>query len=225
MVAGDLVIRPLFGGDLANGRDQTEALLGRVAGRTGRYRRIGLGGLYQHHEDLPVTRSVVERWLDHLSAALDDAIPNQADAADILQRARKVALELVNLEHEPSNPGAGTSRHRSAQIASCGVGARTVKQAVLLAERGRVEELAALVAAVSGLVERALFAAQLLQSAALAGRIAVVEWLLDQGVDPAALCRQGRIRGDHAGTGRTRRRYGRARRPGPDTAGLAGAPV
>ena len=75
------------------------------------------------------------------------------------------------------------SKHRSELIASCGVGARTLKQAVLLAQRGKVDELATLVFEVPDVVERAPFAARLLQSATLAGRIEVVEWLLDHGVD------------------------------------------
>jgi Ankyrin repeats (3 copies) len=69
-------------------------------------------------------------------------------------------------------------------IASCGVGARTVKQAVLLAQRGKVAELATLTVEIPDVVGRAPFAAQLLQSATLTGRIQVIEWLLDQGVDP-----------------------------------------
>jgi hypothetical protein len=58
-----------------------------------------------------------------------------------------------------------------------------MKQAGLSAQRGKVEELATLAAEIPDLVERAPFAAQLLQSATLAGRIEVVEWLLDQGID------------------------------------------
>jgi hypothetical protein len=63
-----------------------------------------------------------------------------------------------------------------------------VKQAVLLAQRGKVDELATLVVEVPDIVERAPFAARLLQSAILAGRIEVVEWLLDHGVDANTPC-------------------------------------
>jgi ankyrin repeat protein len=139
--------------------------------------------LYQHHEDLPITRAVAERWLDHLRGALSDAVPAASDAASILERAQAVALVLVNSEHERAGRTPGASRHRSQRIASCGVGARTVKQAVLLAQRGKVDELAALGVEIPDVVERAPFAARLLQSATLAGRIEVVDWLLDHGVD------------------------------------------
>jgi hypothetical protein len=110
-------------------------------------------------------------------------VPAEGDAASIFERARAVALALVNSEHEPAGRTPGPSRHRSQSIASCGVGARTVKQAVLLAQRGKMEELATPVVEIPDVVQRAPFAARLLQSATLAGRIEVVEWLLDHGAD------------------------------------------
>jgi ankyrin repeat protein len=105
------------------------------------------------------------------------------DATVILERARAVALALVNSVHEPAAQAPGTARHRSHRVASCGAGARTLKQAVRLSERGKADELATLVADIPDVVERARFAARLLQSATLAGRIEVIEWLLDRGVD------------------------------------------
>jgi ankyrin repeat protein len=98
-----------------------------------------------------------------------------------------VALSLVNHERELSAQSAtgpaSAARHRSERIASCGIGARTFKHAVVLAQRGRVNELASLVVEVPDAVARAAFGARLLQSATLAGRIEAVEWLIDAGVD------------------------------------------
>jgi len=145
--------------------------------------RIGLGGLHRHHEDLPITPAAAGRWLDHLGGALRDAVPDGGDAAAILERARAVALALVNSADGPDGGAPGSSRHRSNQVASCGVGARTLNQAALLAQRGRADELAALVVEVPDVLWRAPYAARLLQSAALAGRTAVAGWLLDHGVD------------------------------------------
>jgi truncated hemoglobin YjbI/ankyrin repeat protein len=177
----DAVIRPLFGRDLANGRDRQKRFFAEWLGGPPRYSESASGGLYQHHEDLFITQAVAERWLGHFRGALSDAVPAEGDAASILERARAVALALVN--SEPAGRTPGPSRHRSQSVASCGVGARTVKQAVLLAQRGKVGELAALAAGVPDVVARAPFAARLLQSATLAGRIEVVEWLLDHGAD------------------------------------------
>lgn len=180
-IEADAVIRPFFGRHLTNGRNRQKRFFAEWLGGPPRYSESAWGALYQHHEDLPITRAVAERWLDHLRGALTDAVPAEGDAAIILERARAVALALVNSVHEPAVSGA--SRHRSQRIASCGAGARTVKQAVLLAQRGKVEELATLAVEVPEVVERAPFAARLLQSATLAGRIETAEWLLDHGAD------------------------------------------
>ena len=179
----DAVIRPFFGRDLANGRSRQKRFFAEWLGGPSRYSESAWGALYQHHEDLPITSAVAERWLSHLSGALSDAVPDADDAAMILGRARAVALALVNSEREPAGQPPGASRHRSQQIASCGVGARTVQKAVMLAQRGKVEELATLAVEIPDVVARAPFAARLLQTATLVGRIEVIEWLLDHGVD------------------------------------------
>jgi truncated hemoglobin YjbI/ankyrin repeat protein len=179
----DAVLRPFFGRELAAGRARQKRFFAEWLGGPPRYSESAWGALYQHHEDLPITREVAERWLDHLRGALSDVVPSAGDAAGILERARAVALLLVNSESAGGGQTPKGSRHRSQLIASCGVGARTVTQAVGLAQRGRVEKLAILAEEVPQVVERAPFAAHLLQSATLAGRAEVVEWLLDHGVD------------------------------------------
>jgi truncated hemoglobin YjbI len=179
----DAVIRPFFGRDLANGRGTQKRFFAEWLGGPARYSESAWGALHQHHEDLPITRSVAERWLSHFRDALSDAVPTQGDAEYILERARAVALALVNSEHEAADRAPGASRHRSLLIASCGVGARTVKQAVVLAERGKLGELATLTAAIPDVLGRAPFGGRLLQSATIAGRTEVIEWLFDQGVD------------------------------------------
>jgi truncated hemoglobin YjbI len=179
----DAAIRPLFGRDLANSRNRQKRFFGEWLGGSPRYSESAWGGLYQHHEDLPITRAIAERWLDHLAGALNDAVLPDDDASRILDRARMLALGLVNSEQVPLGGTRAPSKHRSQRVASCGVGARTVTQAVRLAQRGKVDELASLVAEASDLVERDPFAARLLQAAILTGRIEVVGWLLDHGAD------------------------------------------
>jgi truncated hemoglobin YjbI/ankyrin repeat protein len=179
----DAVIRPFFGKDLANSRTRQKRFFVEWLGGPPRYSDSAWGALYQHHEDLPITRAVAERWLDHLAGALDEEVPGRDDAVRILERAGTIARLLVNSNQEPDGKTPARSKHRSQQVASCGVGARTKKQAMLLARRGKVDQLAALVVEVPDLVERALFAAQLLQSATLAGQVEVVEWILDTGVN------------------------------------------
>ena len=60
----DAVIRPFFGRDLANGRNRQKRFFAEWLGGPPRYSESAWGALYQHHEDLPITRAVAERWLD-----------------------------------------------------------------------------------------------------------------------------------------------------------------
>jgi truncated hemoglobin YjbI/ankyrin repeat protein len=182
----DSVIRPMFGRDLEPARVTQKRFFAEWLGGPPYYSESAWGGLHQHHEDLPITPAVAERWLSHLHDALGDAVPAAGDPGSILERARRVALALVNSENEPARETRPATRRRSEQVASCGIGARTVKQADLLARRGKVDEFAALVIEVPDVVQRAPFAARLLQSATMAGRIDIVEWLLDHGVDANA---------------------------------------
>jgi len=181
----DHVLRPLFGRDLSNQRKRQKLFFAEWFGGQPRYSESAWGTLHRHHEDLPITRTIAERWLVHLRGALNDTLPDQGDAAIILEQAQAVALALVNHDDLASSAEreSGASRHRSERIASCGVGARTLKHAMLAAQRGKVDELATLVVEVPEVVQRPVFAASLLQSATLAGRVEIVEWLIDSGVN------------------------------------------
>ena len=181
---GDRALRPLFGRDLSSQRRRQKLFFAEWLGGPPRYSESAWGALYRHHEDLPITRVLAERWLDHLRGALSDSVPGDSDAAIILERAHAVALALVNLDGPgPAGQGRGTPKHRSELIASCGVGARTLKQAALSAQRGKVEKLSTLVEEVPDVLERPAFAARVLQDATLAGRGNVVQWLIGRGVD------------------------------------------
>jgi hemoglobin len=181
----DRVIRAYFGGNLSAHREKQKTFFAEWLGGPFHYSESAWGGLYRHHEDLPITAEVAERWLGHFRGALTDTLTDETDVAAVLERARSVALALVN--HDGAAPdargGRDSSKHRSERIASCGVGARTLKRAVQLAQRGKVAELALLVLEVPEAVERPAFAARLLQTATLAGRGEVVGWLIDHGVD------------------------------------------
>ena len=179
----DRVLRSLFGKDLSSQRMRQKLFFAEWLGGPPRYSESAWGALYRHHEDLPVTQVLADRWLDHLRGALSDAVPDANDAALIFERAQAVALALVNhVGGPPPGRGSGTSKHRSDLIASCGVGARTLQQATLSAQRGKLEALSTLVAQVPDILERPAFASRVLQDATLAGRLNVIEWLIDRGV-------------------------------------------
>ena len=177
----DRVMRPLFGKDLSTQRSRQKVFFAEWLGGPPGYSESAWGGLYRHHEDLPITPALAERWLDHLRGAVSDTIPRGADAATIVERARGVALALVN--HSTSTLGGRVSKHRSEQVASCGVGARTLKQAGQAASRGKLAELESLVVDVPEVIDRPALASGLLQDATLNGRAEVVCWLVDRGVD------------------------------------------
>jgi truncated hemoglobin YjbI/ankyrin repeat protein len=178
----DRVLRSLFGKDLSSQRMRQKLFFAEWLGGPPRYSESAWGALHRHHEDLPVTQVLADRWLDHLRGALSDAVPDASDASLIFERAQAVALALVNhVDSPPPGRGSGTSKHRSDLIASCGVGARTLKQATLSARRGKLEALSTLVAQVPDILERPAFAARVLQDATLAGRLNVIEWLIDRG--------------------------------------------
>jgi hemoglobin len=188
----DEELRPLFGRDLSRERQNLKRFFAEWLGGPACYSESAWAGLHKRHEDLPITADRADRWLGHLRHALSEAVAGEDDRVIILEQARAVALALVNHEKEatmPSGPqSVGRSRHRSELIASCGIGARTLAQATTFARRGRVDELAALVAAVPDALARPVFAAIMLQNACLGGRDAVIEWLLDRGVDVNRPC-------------------------------------
>jgi truncated hemoglobin YjbI/ankyrin repeat protein len=179
----DALVGSFFGRDLSKQRNRQKRFFAEWLGGPPGYSESAWGALYRHHEDLPITPMVAERWLDHLRRTLDDTVAAQGDAAIFLNRARAVAHALVNSEEEWTVGPSGTSKHRSDRIAACGVGARTLNQAMLLAQRGKVDKLATIVAEIPDVVRRARFAAGLLQSATMAGRTEVLDWLLDFGLD------------------------------------------
>jgi truncated hemoglobin YjbI len=182
----DAMIRPFFGRDLAKGRARQKRFFAEWLGGPERYSESAWGGLHQHHEDLPITEAAAVRWLDHLHAAAIAVVANTDDAERVVERARRVALALVNTRVEQGGSPPGPGQHRSTTVASCGVAGRTVALASRLAQRGRRDELAALVDEVPDLVQRVRFAAGLVQDATTAGRVQVVEWLLDRGASANA---------------------------------------
>ena len=183
----DPQLRPLFGRDLSTDRRNQKRFFTEWLGGRPVYSESAWSPLFARHDDLPITAWRAERWLDHLRGALEDAGVGQHQRLIILQRAQAVARALVNHDADPSRQpttgAAGRSRHRSELVASCGVPARTVQRAVLLARGNKLAELAALAAEVPDLLGRPTFAARVLQVATIAGRIAVVDWLIDRGVN------------------------------------------
>jgi hemoglobin len=163
----DEQLRPLFPRDLAEGRSMQKLFFGEWLGGPGRYSEQTYAGLAHRHDSVPITPALAGRWLGHFRRAMEATVTAESDRQEIFAQVRSLALALVT--------GA------DGQLAWCGVGARTVKQATDVARRGDVAGVDAALVAAPHLL-RPTFAAAIMQAATLAGRTEVVRLLLDRGI-------------------------------------------
>ncbi len=182
----DGVLRGLFARDLTRDRANQKRFFGEWLGGEPRYSDDSYSGLLHRHEDLPISRMLAGRWLGHFRHALEMAISAESDRSEIFAKVQALALALVNdappkSDHAEKTPK--VSRHRSEDVATCGVGARTLKVGVDLAAKGQIARLEALLEEAPNLLRRPALAAMVMQAAALAGRAEVVRFLLENGVD------------------------------------------
>lgn len=187
----DPALRSIFGRDLAAARASQKLFFAQWLGGSHRYAEQSYSGLAHRHESVPITRAVAERWLHSFRQALIQSVVDEADRRAILEQASAVARALVNEEDAPAArqpavvEAAGTGRRgppRRRAIASCGKAARAVSAAVRLAQRGDAIGLEAALDEAPGLLAKT-FAARLMLAAALAGRAATVQLLLQRGAD------------------------------------------
>lgn len=168
-IENDQQLRPLFPRDLAEGRSMQKLFFGEWLGGPGRYSEQSYSGLTHRHDDVPITPALAGRWLGHFRRAMEATVATEKDRTEIFAQVRSLALALVT--------GADD------QVAWCGVGARTVKQATDLARRGDVSGVDAALVTAPHLL-RPTYAAAIMQAAAIAGRTKVVGILLESGVGP-----------------------------------------
>ena len=172
----DPELRPLFPRDLGEGRSHQKIFFADWLGGEPAYTDRTYSALRHRHDDVSITRAHAGRWLAHFRRALDHAVPIESDRTTIFEHAKDLAHALVNAQPAPRD-GANV------QVAACGVGARTLKSATELARKGDGDGVAAAVAQAPDLA-RASYGAQLMQAAAMSGRVAMVELLLAHGIGP-----------------------------------------
>lgn len=163
----DEQLRPLFPRDLAEGRSMQKLFFGEWLGGPRRYSEQSYAGLAHRHDSVPITPALAGRWLGHFRRAMEATVTAENDRGEIFTQVRSLALALVT--------GA------DGEVAWCGIGARTVKQATDLTRRGALSGLDAALAAAPHLV-RPTFAAAIMHAATIAGRTEVVRMLLDRGI-------------------------------------------
>ena len=174
-IEGDGALRPLFGRDLTNERAAQKRFFTEWLGGGAEYSGRASLPLMHRHDLLPITRRLAGRWLAHFRHALDDAVSDQRSRAYLLEMVTTLAMAFVN-EGEPP------SALRARPHGSC-LRYGPAIESLSLARRGDATALRALLHRAPDVLASAPHAATLLQLAALSGRDAVIELLLDSGVD------------------------------------------
>jgi truncated hemoglobin YjbI/ankyrin repeat protein len=171
----DAVLRPLFSRDLAGEREAQKRFFAEWLGGDTSYSDRAHLPLHHRHDLLPITRTLAEKWLEHLRDALVQAVSDIEARRAIEDKVRVLAMALVNEGAKPSALHArphGTCLRYEPAIES-----------VTLARRGDAAALRRLVKRAPNVLVSAPHAARLLQLAVLGGREPVIEFLLDAGVD------------------------------------------
>jgi truncated hemoglobin YjbI/ankyrin repeat protein len=189
----DEQLRPLFLSGLARGRSAQRLFFAEWLGGPRRYSEQSHAGLRHRHDSLPITPMLASRWLEHFGRALEAAVAAENDRMVIFAQVRALALALVNGQVAPARhpmpenrPGGKDARGSESengphQVAWCGIGARSVRQARDLARRGDVAGVSAALEEAPDLL-RPTYAAAIMQAGALAGRAEIIRMLLDRGV-------------------------------------------
>ncbi len=172
----DTVLRPLFGRDLSRERRNQKRFFGEWLGGAARNSDSSHSLLQHQHDGLPITRALAGRWLGHFRRALEACVVGEPERAAIFEQAQALAFALVNQDAEAAAAD-------QAKVAWCGLEARVLTRAAEFAQRGNLAGLRLALADAPDLARRPTYAAKLLQTAVLAGRLESVELLLGSGVD------------------------------------------
>jgi truncated hemoglobin YjbI/ankyrin repeat protein len=191
-IEDDEQLRPLFPRGLAGGRSMQKLFFAEWLGGPARYSEQAHAGLGHRHDGLPITPALASRWLGHFRRAMEATVAAENDRGTIFAQVRSLAMVLVSGQVAPARPpGRGSkpggkdapgsaSKDSTRQVAWCGIGARSVREARDLARRGDAAGLGAALAEAPDLL-RPTYAASIMQAAALAGRAEIVRMLLDRG--------------------------------------------
>jgi truncated hemoglobin YjbI/ankyrin repeat protein len=174
-IATDPLLRPLFSRDLGNEREAQKRFFVEWLGGDTAYSDRAHVPLAHRHDLLPITPALAERWLKHFRTALDMAVADQDARRAIDDKVHVLAMALVNEGGQPSA--------LRARLHGICLRYKPAIESITLARRGDAAALRQLVKHAPDVLASAPHAAHLLQLAALGGREAMVEFLLDAGVD------------------------------------------
>ena len=171
----DSALRPLFGRNLSGERAGQKRFFSEWLGGDESYSDTAYLPLKHRHDLLPITRGLAEKWLRHFDASLECAVGDAEARKAIHASVRGLAMELVN-----SDDPAAAIRTRS--HGTC-LRYRPAIASLTLARQGDAVPLRALLRSAPDVLASETHAARLLHLAAINGRTAVVELLLDSGVN------------------------------------------
>ena len=174
-IENDAALRPLFGRDLAGGRWAQKRFFTEWLGGVGSYSSTTHLPLKHRHDLLPITRELADKWLAHFRDALNIAVADLDARRVINEKVQALGLALVN-ESEPQTPLRARSHGTCLRY-------KPAVESIDLARRGNAAALRELLTRVPDVLASTPHAAKLLRLAVLAGRMPVVELLLDEGVD------------------------------------------
>jgi truncated hemoglobin YjbI/ankyrin repeat protein len=174
-IESDVALRPLFNRDLTGGREAQKRFFSEWLGGTTSYSSTTHLPLMHRHDLLPITRVHAGKWLTHFRDALNIAVVDVNARRVIYEKVRTLGLALVN-ESESH------TELRSESHGAC-LRYKPAVESIELARRGNAAALRELMAHAPDILASTLHNAKLLLLAVLAGRMQIVELLLDEGVD------------------------------------------
>ena len=174
-IENDAALRPLFGRDLTGGRWAQKRFFSEWLGGAGSYSSATDLPLKHRHDLLPITRALAGKWLAHFRDALNIAVADLDARRAIYEKVRALGLALVN-EGEPRTALRARSRGTCLRY-------KPAVESIELARRGNAAALGELLARAPDVLASTIHTAKLLQLAVLAGRMPVIELLLDKGID------------------------------------------
>jgi truncated hemoglobin YjbI/ankyrin repeat protein len=174
-IESDAALRSLFGRDLTAGRLAQKRFFVEWLGGVSRYSSTTHLPLKHRHDLLPITPALAGKWLAHFREALNIAVADVDARRAIREKVRALALALVN--ESEAHTALRARSHRTC------LRYKPAVESIELARRGNAVALRELLARAPDVLASTPHSAKLLQLAVLAGRMPVVELLLDKGVD------------------------------------------
>lgn len=174
-IDADRSLRPLFGHDLSSERAGQKRFFSEWLGASSGYSETAYLPLKHRHDLIPITPDLADTWLEHFSTSLECTVADAEARESVRSAVRAMAWALVNSQAAP------------APIRLCSHGTclryRPAIDALTLVRHGDATRLREVLRSAPDVLTPETHAADLLHLAVRNGRTAVVELLIEAGVD------------------------------------------